>query len=348
MKYAINEQKEYITKFVDSLRNVKKKEELENMWNSELINIYKQNAVKEKQNENYYKTDFGFVNVKTITKEVTLYRSLIRSKYEGKRGYKKRVDLMLYNGAYIMIENEHGKLVRNIKHSKRGIINVPDEVKIFDSKNTKALLKERKNNKTIIKDVDGMYERLGRLFDSSNWYDLVIYLTLVTGRRSTEILQTGNFTRCKGNDYNAWFTGQIKTRNDKFVNVKYKIPLLDTFANVKEAINFLRSRERVKKLSGKTREAVNKATSKQVNNKVKKYFYDNCKEIKLHTLRAVYAILCTQNLKPSGVFATEFVSQILGHDLGETSTSSTPSQLYQLYDIESNLNFDISYTYIKK
>lgn len=354
MKYSISKEQSYITDFVlNTIKGVRSKKKLTELWSKELLNIYRHNKVEnEKVNENCYRTRVGYVNVKTVIRVITLYRTLIIETYSKSKSYEKCVNWMIYNGAYVLIE-EKGQWVKTKTEQKRGIISIPDRLRAFEATNNSKNTKHRRNNNDKIQDVDGLVNRISKLNNSTEWYDVLIWLAYVTGRRMTEIVSTCELTRCKGNQYNAWFSGQIKTRNDEYLNVKYKIPLLAKFSDVKEAISYLRSRKKIKQLSNKTREQINKSLSSHVNLYVKKYTKEHAEKCSFHTFRAIYALLCVETMAPSGVFETEFVSHILGHDLSGKGTTDKASKLYQLYELTENENTvkelsNISYAYERK
>lgn len=357
MGYIITEDQSFITEFVTKkIKGVRSKTKLVELWKKELTTIYRYHKIEneEKINENCYRTRVGYVNVKSVIKTVTKYRELISETYSNHKSYEKAVDWMIYKGVYKLVKNDKGKLVKTKTEQKRGIVSITDKMRIFESENNNEKIKTRGRNKDKIEDVDGLVTKINRLENSTDWYNVLIWLAYATGRRMIEIVSTAEFKKCKENEYNAWFCGQAKTRNNEFISVKYKIPLLAPFKQVKEAMKYLRSTDKIQSTIGKSRESINKLLSSHVNFHTKKHTKEHAAKFSFHTLRAMYALLCVGTLKPSSMYQTDFVSDILGHDLSGKSASDKASKLYQLYELNGHENTsnhmlrNITYSYERK
>lgn len=143
-------------------------------------------------------------------------------------------------------------------------------------------------------------------------------LLLVTGRRTIEVLQTGDFYLAKDGDQNGYkcmFSGQAKRKNKK--DIPYEIPLLAPYWAVKRAFTHMREMYQAEGLS---QADVNSAFSTGINTRVKKLI-----NLRPHELRAVYAAM-TYKLNSEGFYGWKkmspigFISQVLGHEDVKAST----------------------------
>jgi integrase len=153
---------------------------------------------------------------------------------------------------------------------------------------------------------DQLLQKIMPLLNGTSLYrQLVPALLLATGRRSIEIMKTGDFYLEKDMDINGYecvFSGQSKQGLE--ISEPYVIPLLAPFKMVKTALNKVRTMFDATKMT--TDEAHQKA-AKSLNNWVKKLA-----GMTPHTLRSVYAMMCFQ-LKTTKMNLIGFIAKVLGH-----------------------------------
>ena len=136
---------------------------------------------------------------------------------------------------------------------------------------------------------------------------LAAALLLVTGRRTIELLKTGDFSlspRQNSNGYTCVFSGQAK--EGLFPGGAYEIPLLAPYWLVKKA--FLRLRQLYTQTQDYSNVDMNQSFAKSINSFTKK-------ELKMtaHQLRGAYAMMtfALQNQKQMSLVG--WISKILGH-----------------------------------
>jgi hypothetical protein len=144
------------------------------------------------------------------------------------------------------------------------------------------------------------------LLNRRSLYSAVVpALLLATGRRSIEILKTGDFYITKEMDVNGYvcmFSGQAKqglTEQDP-----YLITLLAPFKMVKRALNTVRTEFDATKM---TTAEVHQKFAKSLSNWVKKLAGTTP-----HMLRSIYAMMCYK-LRKSKQSLIGFISKLLGH-----------------------------------
>lgn len=155
-------------------------------------------------------------------------------------------------------------------------------------------------------DGQALLNKLMPLLNGKNLYkEVVPALLLATGRRSVEILKTGDFILAddmspKG--YTCIFTGQAKSGIEEMDG--YEIPLLAPYWMVKKALETVRQSFDATNLST---EEVHQVFARQLNTFVKKLAGTTP-----HMLRSIYAMMCYQmNKKKASMIG--FISSILGH-----------------------------------
>jgi integrase len=143
-------------------------------------------------------------------------------------------------------------------------------------------------------------------------YALAAALLLITGRRTTEILKTAEFSlsrSTKGNPstqtsdgYKCMFSGQ--TKEGLFPEAEYEIPLLAPFWVVEKAMQRLRS---LYLTQGMTNQQVNESYSGQI-----RTYTEKMAEMTPHELRACYALMTFQ-LAEKKMSLIGHISKVLGH-----------------------------------
>ena len=148
-------------------------------------------------------------------------------------------------------------------------------------------------------------------------------MLVATGRRSIEILKTGDFTLEKTDDINGYsciFSGQAKTGLEDCA--PYRIPLLAPYRLVNEARNVIRETLDCTQMNS---EQVNLSYAKSLNAYSKKKVGINA-----HGLRAVYAH-ATHRLFGPKKSAIGWTSRVLGH---ARSTNGTFYQHFSCTNIQ--------------
>lgn len=147
--------------------------------------------------------------------------------------------------------------------------------------------------------------------ESATWQKLTLGILIATGRRTIEILKTGDFYLDKTHDNNGYicmFSGQAK--EGLFPVGRYEIPLLAPFNFVKEALDILRQKL-PSNISDISNTEVNETYAKSLSKNLSSVTKDS--RLKPHDLRAIYAISCYNLLKGNKMSMIGFISRILGH-----------------------------------
>lgn len=156
------------------------------------------------------------------------------------------------------------------------------------------------------------------LLSAVSYYDRVLGLAALTGRRVGEIACTARFERVVGNSKRGVFSGQLKTKGRADV-IPYEIPLLYDYDAIVQA---LKSVQEQKLQFSCNPELFNATASNKLSIAVKKYFTDLFDgEPKTKDLRAIYATIAFEQFRQREKVTTGFVSQtnnvyfskILGH-----------------------------------
>lgn len=166
--------------------------------------------------------------------------------------------------------------------------------------------------------------------------DLVIGITLATGRRPTEVLKTAKFKVV--DDKTLLFSGQLKTKNRHLFEeiTAYPIPSLINTEIVVKALSKLRKLTRKDKLKYKNalgeviesevgksdirdyyhNRAVQKKYETTINRAVRSLMEDGNLSIK--DCRALYTEITYENFKQEGESPSAYRHRVLGHSLIET------------------------------
>lgn len=174
-----------------------------------------------------------------------------------------------------------------------------------------------KNNKldqlknTIHVDKKQYLSTANKLIESNIHTKICVGLIALTGRRSIEILKTGEFVEDHGS---LIFRGIAKKRKNK--NKEITIPCL---GDPKKVIRSLKKLRIIKDFSKKTNAQVSDQTSSNLSRMVKKEFKDIIPNIQTKTMRSIYAAICLENL-PNKLSSEVYLSKILGHEENDLNT----------------------------
>ena len=151
------------------------------------------------------------------------------------------------------------------------------------------------------------------LLQSHTWSDIAAGLTVVTGRRISEVLQTASFQLVS--QYSVLFVGAAKRRHES-VPLEFEIPTLVEAPLVLDAISRLRSLLDTQEL---TNRQINDQYEPIVARACDRHFRDlvptrdGQNNLYSHLFRAVYATIATHWFCPTSVSDLEFRAYIQGH-----------------------------------
>jgi len=178
-----------------------------------------------------------------------------------------------------------------------------------------ARVAERNENQQFLENPDAIVAKAVRLLESREWAEVAAGLTVLTGRRSSEILSTAQFEPHPTNRWSVIFTGALKRRKETQI-LSFEIPTLTTAERVCQALAQLRSWI---KTEGMTAEQLNAKYSEVVAKACDRHFTDlvprreGRDNLYTHLFRSIYATIATYWYCPPRVSETEFKAQIQGH-----------------------------------
>ncbi|MGH2478113.1 MAG: protelomerase family protein [Ktedonobacteraceae bacterium] len=221
-------------------------------------------------------------------------------------------------------------------------LNFGEEVWIEINRTAPVRLAERLESQMLLQDPDRILLQAQALLQASRWQDLAAGLAAVTGRRSTEILQTAELRPKSA--YSVLFDGQLKTHANEIKT--FEIPTLVPAAQVLDAFARLRA---ALPTDGKTAHEVSNAFHRGVTTSVKRHFEHLIparpgESISTQTLRAVYMRLAIFFYCPVVIDAEAFVAYISGHRFwngGDEHRSHAAGPHYSDYKMaDGNGNID--------
>ncbi|ELS05122.1 hypothetical protein Xen7305DRAFT_00048620 [Xenococcus sp. PCC 7305] len=269
--------------------------------------------------------------------------------------YRKEIKTLATNE-----KNSYSKIKNGEKiyfHKALKYFNLEDYEKQDVTKRDRSRVTKDKTHRPSFNAVKVIETSLS-LLDSESYISKTLGLYLLTGRRHSEILITGNFedanfNNCQNELTNQWlentiesalFTGQVKRKSQD--DIGYNIPLLAPLDTIYEVIAWLR--EYKPHQPGQRPKG-----SKELGLKCRKVFEETQllplpsgknNYLNPHNLRSAYSAICWQLYRHSkyGFRCTEdlFIKEIMGHT--EDSTESAQSYLdYEISDVhlEQLLNY---------
>jgi hypothetical protein len=174
----------------------------------------------------------------------------------------------------------------------------------------------RRNTQCVLLDpgnVNALITRSVNFLQSSEWADVAAALAALTGRRSTEVMATAEFT--PKTQYSVIFTGALKRRGEE-QTLSFEIPTLCQAEYVLKGLKRLRGLVNVE---GKTREAINAEYGHKVAEACDRHFADlipnrpGKDNLYSHLFRAIYGTIAVWFYCPVNVDATEFKAHCQGH-----------------------------------
>jgi hypothetical protein len=171
---------------------------------------------------------------------------------------------------------------------------------------------ERLEQQQLLEHPERIVAKAGELLGSRSWVEVVVGLAVVTGRRLSEILKTGELhpkTR-----YTVMFAGHLKRKD--VVLKPYEIPVLIEASVVLAAWQRLRS---LVDCSQMETEAIGKTYGVEIGAAAERHFAGlvprrhGREKLFAHVFRAVYPRLAVYYFCPPDVSDLAYVSTILGH-----------------------------------
>lgn len=194
-----------------------------------------------------------------------------------------------------------------------------EELQLLKQQNNEQIANEHRNLRPI-KNIDDLILKAEMLLKSnSSYYDLIIGLCLLTGRRAAEIACTAEFEII--DDYHLMFKGQLKTKTRGELN-PFIIPTLTKTDLIMTSLNKLRLVQ--SDLINNPALFHNRA-SKNLSLRVKKHFEPFFKDPKIKDLRSLYGEISYYLLDDNSITKMRYMSDILGH--GETDNLTGQSYL---------------------
>jgi len=178
-----------------------------------------------------------------------------------------------------------------------------------------------------IYNVDAYLKTARSLLYSMSYYDKILGLCALTGRRSAEIGCSASFEPLPDDGF-LQFSGQLKTKNRGELS-SFKIPVLANFYDLHKSLIAIRD---VKPVFINQPTKFNKIASKELGIRVRRHLGEYIEgHLKVKDLRAIYATISYDFYLKScdDGFATmshnAFFSKILGHHEHDLNTSNSYS-----------------------
>jgi hypothetical protein len=156
----------------------------------------------------------------------------------------------------------------------------------------------------------------------TSYYDVILGLSALTGRRVAEIACTAEITVLSHD--RILFKGQLKTKTRGDLP-PYEIPVLCDSALIVKALAMLR--EKQPELIGCS-ELFHNRSSKALSIRVKRHFEMFFPEPKAKDLRSIYGELSYALLDDSSIAKMRYMSDILGHGVNDNLTGQSYLDFY--------------------
>ena len=172
---------------------------------------------------------------------------------------------------------------------------------------------------------DFLNTAISLIADRKSYTKVSAGLFALTGRRPIEILKTGSF-QIISDDW-VTFTGQAKkVKSSNYLESKpFDIPVLSNTKTIVEALNFIRS---VRDFSDISNDDIHSKTNKTLNDTCKRYFKDLIPDPSPKMLRKAYGAVASHWFKRDTQDINAFLSDVLGHETLDTTTSQTYKQFH--------------------
>ena len=186
-----------------------------------------------------------------------------------------------------------------------------------------AMVTEERNNLIPFSrsKIQPYINKLVSMLSSNDPFDIAVALVGLTGRRPGEILLTAQFlpsVECKYTDNSVIFSGQLKGKGSESARDNYEIPILcddeqiviNALAKLRNIVDFSSIQVPIEKTLG---QVINSKTAPKMKLALKKNLSAFFENIHPHSLRSLYAEICSVEYRPGTVSPSVFFSEVLGH-----------------------------------
>jgi hypothetical protein len=199
---------------------------------------------------------------------------------------------------------------------------------------------ERNEQVQFLDDPDAIVNTAIALLKSPEWSEVAAGLSVLTGRRSSELLSTAHFTKCS--KWSVTFTGALKRRGETKL-LSLEIPTLAPADTICKAL--AKVRKELPEAVGLDAQTVNAKYGNAVIRECDRHFTDlvptreGKDNLYTHLNRSIYATIATFWYCPANVNDVEFKAAIQGHyaildeEDSEIKRSLTASRHYSDYEI---------------
>ena len=147
-----------------------------------------------------------------------------------------------------------------------------------------------------------------KLKHSENYYELVVCILLVTGRRAVEVIARGEFNPSKLAHY-VLFSGQVKSRQEQ--RESYDIPIIaltpQTLIQLVEKIRGIRNYD------NEMNEFIASHTNAYINRAIVSILDKPARHVTSETLRCIYAFIAYRLYANPSISEPAYCAKILGH-----------------------------------
>ncbi|MDX2241110.1 MAG: protelomerase family protein [Leptolyngbyaceae cyanobacterium bins.302] len=177
-----------------------------------------------------------------------------------------------------------------------------------------GVVSQRNEQVQFLDNPDAIVAQAVRLLNSPEWSEVAAGLSVLTGRRSSEILSTAQFV--PKTKWSITFTGALKRRGETQI-LSFEIPTLTTAEKVCKALE--KVRRELPEALGLSPQAVNSKFGQAVARACDHHFADlvpvreGKDNLYTHLFRSIYASIATFWYCPPRVNETEFKAHIQGH-----------------------------------
>lgn len=207
------------------------------------------------------------------------------------------------------------------------ILRLPKEKKQKQIKEQKEIYMARLGNRPTI-EFDTYVKTIDTFKKSNDVDELIACVSLVTGRRCTEIVRTGTFTKTNDEHF-VTFSGQLKAKGMKLTRKPYDIPLVRLNADeLLDVVQRIRNDDRIigilktanaLKNEDKANKKVASVTNKKPNEFLKTIFG---LDITTEAIRGAYSFICYRLYGDPSVSEALYITRVLGHVDSDVSTAS--------------------------
>ena len=206
-------------------------------------------------------------------------------------------------------------------------LRLPPNEQLKEENKYKLKLSDQQKTNEAVHGLKEMIQMSKLLIKSKKWDEIAIGLSLLTGRRITEILKTAKFEDV-GEKGAIYFEGQLKAKGEK---QGYLIPTIG--ATSKQLVKALERLRKLLNTENLSPVQVNEKHSYRCRDLTKRYFSkfigsDNSHRCTPHDLRAIYATYCNDNFKQKWQSTNSYLSSILGHSEQDLTVANSYQKFY--------------------